>query len=183
VKIDLKRIFALAVVIAAEYCAAGIHEVGGNNHGDQVEFYLVAAGSEPGQPWCCAFVFTCLLKAWARLSGIDESRDSLLANVGRFCRETGIPRTASCAAMWAAFEHMGLTRDLNATCPAGSLVFFHFHGELAPHHIGFVRTSSFRDRIVGTIEGNTGAVSQADGDGVLMKMRNRSIVFGFAVAA
>src|SRR5690348_9868595 len=44
-KLSLKRIFALAVVIAAEYCAAGIHEQGGNNHGDQVEFYLRAAGS------------------------------------------------------------------------------------------------------------------------------------------
>lgn len=176
----LAAIFGLALSIAEQYSAAGTHEIGGNNHGDQVEFFLRLAGTRPGQPWCCAFVFACLVKAWCRLSGISETRESMEVNLARFVRETTIPRTASCWVMWQALKRLGLARDKNASAPSGSIVFFHFHGEPIPKHIGFVR--SWPE----TIEGNTpegAAGNQADGDGVLAKVRGRSVVFGFAVAA
>ncbi len=41
----------------------GVHEIGGNNRGPQVEKYLATIGLEPGDPWCAAFVCWCLKQA------------------------------------------------------------------------------------------------------------------------
>jgi len=49
----LWRDAALEVSLAA--AAKGVHEVGGNNHGKEVEEYLASVGAPPGTPWCAAF--------------------------------------------------------------------------------------------------------------------------------
>jgi hypothetical protein len=179
---SLRDILTRAVVIAKAYAAAHTVEVGGNNMGDQVQFYLRMVGLGAGNPWCCAFVYTCLVKAYAQLIGHAEDRDSLVALGPVFTQIYGVPRTGLVIAMWAAFEHLGLSRDWDAKISAPALVFFRF-GE--GHHIGFVTEDSAARSPIRTCEGNTpnDSGNQADGDGVFMRLRPRNHVMGFGVAA
>lgn len=181
----LGEVFARALVIAKGYAHAGTHEEGGNNLGDQVAFFqrMVAIGK--GAPWCAAFVYTCLVKAFAQLMGLAEDRDSLVKLTGRFSRTYGITRTGYCPTLWAALHNLGLTRQKHERIPAGSIVFYDLHGQGEPHHVGWVSVDSGPDALIFTIEGNTPAHSgnQADGDGVYARSHSRDLVFGFGVAA
>ena len=81
-----RRTVALAAVeIAQGYAAAHVHEEGGNNRGDQVEFFQRLIGGAPGDPWCADFVCTCLVKGYARFHRLPEER----ARLPELVRATG----------------------------------------------------------------------------------------------
>lgn len=182
---SLHEVMGRAITIAKAYAAAHTHEDGGNNHGDQVQFYLRMVGLGAGQPWCCAFVYTCLVKAFAQLTNRLEDRDSLVVLGAVFSRVYGIPRTGYVPAMWAALERLGLTLGRGAQIHFPALIFFRFDARPEPHHVGFLTADSGPGMPCRTCEGNTPADTgdQADGDGVFVKLRPRSHVFGFGVAA
>lgn len=183
---SLREIIVRAIVIAQGYANAGIHESGGNNHGDQIQFYLRMVGLGAGQPWCAAFVYTCLVKAYAQLTGQAEDREGLLRLGPKFSAIYKITRSGYCPTLWACFVHLGMTCGPGSAVPAWSIIFFDFHGQGEPHHVAFVSQGAAVMMPVRTIEGNTpGGHSgdQADGDGVHARIRSRVDVFGFAVAA
>ena len=79
-KIDTSKrreIGELALTIGVAYAAAGVHEVGGNNRGDEVEFFQRLCGAAPGDPWCACFVCACLVKGYARAGSLAEDRTAL----------------------------------------------------------------------------------------------------------
>lgn len=171
--------------IALGYAKAGVHEEGGNNQGSYVQFFQHVAGTSPGEPWCAAFVYTCLVKAYAQLSALPEDRTSLLALVPQFAQAYTLPRTAYCPNLWKAFKALGLTHGKEASVAAGAIVFYDFQGVGAAHHVGFVTSASAGIQPLSTVEANTSsgiAGSQADGDGVFDRRRSRTSVFGFATA-
>lgn len=55
---DARLLFGLA----AEACV-GVHESGGNNQGPMVELFQKTIGRAEGEPWCMAFVQSCLAYA------------------------------------------------------------------------------------------------------------------------
>jgi hypothetical protein len=57
----------------------GLVEVGGENHGPEIERWLEACGVEPGLPWCAAFV-----SAMLRLIGIECAEARVSKLVERF---------------------------------------------------------------------------------------------------
>ena len=68
---------ARALDIARGYANAGTREVGGNNRGDEVEFFQSLMGGARGDPWCADFVCCCLVKAYAQLTRQPEGRTDL----------------------------------------------------------------------------------------------------------
>jgi hypothetical protein len=182
----LREVLARAVVIALAYAAAHTHEVGGNNAGDQVEFYLRMVGLTKGQPWCCAFVYTCLVKAYAQLMGLAEDRDSLLRLRGRFANIYGLPATGACRTLWLALKGRNLATDRRGAVRANSLAFFDFDDTGQAHHIVFVTADSAAGEDLQTVGGNTPAGhsgNQREGDGVHSKTFGRGKVFGFGQAS
>ena len=67
-----REIAVAALSIAEGYAAAQVHEEGGNNRGDQVEFFQRLLGGSRGDPRCADFVCTCLVKGYARAHGLAE---------------------------------------------------------------------------------------------------------------
>ena len=61
---------------------------------------------------------------------------------------------------------------------AGDIVFFQFDKDPQPDHVGIVLTNN--GRILTTIEGNTGNISQSNGDGVYQKVRPYKLVMAVA---
>lgn len=57
-------------VVEAANGYVGVHEVGGNNRGPQVEKFLKSSGANPGDPWCAAFNVQCYLDGWPEGKGI-----------------------------------------------------------------------------------------------------------------
>ena len=175
-----RRQYALsALQIAIAYAQAGTHEEGGNNRGGQVEFFQSLMGGAPGDPWCADFVCSCLVKAYARLNGLDESRAGL-AKVVRAASGGLIPLCGYCPGLATAAGGNGLLKPAEFAAAPGDLVLFDFHGQGEPHHVGFVR--SMGNLTIQTVEGNTSsgqAGSQADGDGVFLRTRSRFGIFGF----
>jgi len=165
--------------IAEGYAAAHIHEEGGNNRGDQVEFFQKLMGGAPGDPWCADFVSTCLIKAYARFHRLPEDRDRLAGYIGA-AGALLLPLSGSCVELARSARRLKLLRSPEFTPVAGDLVLFDFPGLGEPHHVGFVRSAGHA--IVSTVEGNTSsgiAGSQADGDGVFCRSRPRERIYGF----
>lgn len=166
-----------ALSIALGYAAAGTHEQGGNNRGDQVEFFQHLMGGNPGDPWCADFVSTCLVKGFARKCQWPEDRLHLLQDVG--IAGHLIPLSGYCPALWHMAVAKGFARGKGFSPVAGDLVLFDFEDQGEPHHVGFIRSADAG--AVRTVEGNTSSGepgSQADGDGVYCRTRDRSHVFG-----
>jgi hypothetical protein len=187
-----RAIAQAALQIALGYAAAHIREEGGNNRGDQVEFFQRLMGGAPGDPWCADFVCTCLVKAYARCTGQDESRWALPGFVHAAGRAL-LPLSGYCPALAEAARTAGLLRRRGFAALPGDLVLFDFEGSGEPHHAGFVRAPVSgagvpEGAIVLTVEGNTSAgpagaggqaAGQADGDGVYLRTRACSYVFGY----
>jgi hypothetical protein len=173
-----RAIALLALQIAEGYAAAGTHEEGGNNRGDQVEFFQHLMGGAPGDSWCADFVCSCFVKGFARHFGKPEDRASLPSYV----HQVGalmVPLSGSCNDLMLAARAKGIlhTRDFNPF--PGDIVLYDMPPDNAlghPHHVGIVR--SWPE----VVEGNTSsgiAGSQGDGDGVFLRTRSRADVFGF----
>jgi hypothetical protein len=176
--VDLAEVASKGLAVARGYLAAGVHEEGGNNRGDQVEFFLSIVGRPAGDPWCAAFVSTCWVKGWAELLGLPADRASLRSYVPRFSKEV-LRISASCEELARAAKDAGMLLPRDATAAPGDAALFDFAHQGVPHHVGIV-TGVYRGSIA-TIEGNTsrgGGGSQADGGGVFARRRPVEAVFG-----
>jgi hypothetical protein len=176
-----RRAIALtALHIALDYAEAGVHEEGGNNRGDQVEFFQHLMGGSPGDSWCADFVATCLVKADARVNGSPEDRPNLLLDVGPTGKAL-MPLSGYCPSIWHNAVHADFWEGPGFSPSPGDLVLFDFEGQGEPHHIGFVSVVE-TDGSLKTVEGNTSAPahgSRSDGDGVYVKARSTQSVFGY----
>jgi hypothetical protein len=175
-----------ALAIAEGYAEAGTLEQG-NNRGDQVQWFQHAAGGVPGESWCADFVYACILKAYCQAHNLligatdHDNRAIMLAHADAMSAEFHIPRTGSCIAIADVAVKQFRFRTPHFRPAAGDLVLYDFHGQGEPHHVGFVRGVQ-PDGVIRTVEGNTGpgdTGSQGDGDGVYLRVRGRSKVYGF----
>ena len=173
-----------ALEIAVGYAAAHVHEEGGNNRGDQVEFYQKLMGGSPGDPWCADFVCTCLTKGYARALGLAEDRAQLAGYVSRMAGLLHFKLSGYCPALADSARERYLFRSSAFVPLPGDLVLFDFTGRGEPHHVGFVRHVT-REGLV-TVEGNTSSGEAGgyprgewDGGGVYQRSRLREHVFGF----
>lgn len=152
----LLRLRALHVMLG--WARAGVHEVGGNNRGPDVERIIREAGGTPGEPWCGDTVAAAYLeagiskryvtRAWAYVPTLAK----LLANV-RFPRP-------------------------------GHVVIYDFQQDGTADHTGlFLRWKDRRTGVFEAVEGNTGTDgARSDGpagDGVHVRTRYVSQVAGF----
>ena len=175
-----RMIALLALRIAQDYAAAGVHEEGGNNRGDQVEFFQRLMGGAPGDSWCADFVCSCLVKAYARFHKLPEDRDKLPGYVHQ-AAEVLLPLSGSCRELAAAARAKGMLHSRDFTPSPGDLVLYDFpdaNGDRKgyPHHVGIA--IAFPEDVEGNTSGPAGG-SQSDGGGVYTKTRNREDVFGF----
>lgn len=143
---------------AAEQEAKQVREVPVNsNRGPEVEEYLERAGVEPGNPWCCAFVYWCF--------------DEAAASSGR---ENPMVQTAGCLDHWnRAVSHGGrLISAGNAVANPGlvapGMVFIMDHGS-GKGHTGLVE--KVEGGLLTTIEGNTDGSKTREGGGVYRLVR------------
>ena len=179
-EVTARSIALTALDIALAYWRAGTREEGGNNRGHQVEFFQRLMGGAPGDPWCADFVCACLVKAYARRHGSDESRTFLPGYV-HAASAALLPLSGYCPALAEAARQRYRFRSREFRAAPGDLVLFDFDGVGEPHHVGFV-VERRPDGTLRTVEGNTSsgeAGSQADGDGVFPRVRGCGRVFGY----
>lgn len=145
--------------VALAHVDFGVREVSGNNRGPMIKRYL--ANCDPpiaeGAPWCAAFVQFC----------------ADVAAKGR-----GIPNPLDQVKLEAFVQNYYDVLKLYVIGPAvtpepGDLVLFKFEKSERWNHIGFVAQPPVGSVFV-SVEGNTGDVSQRDGDGVYKKPRDSS---------
>ena len=184
---SLRKLATDALAVALEYADAGTVEVGGNNRGDQVEWFQHTTGGAAGESWCADFVFACFLKAWCNgkglLTGADAAanRAIMLAHADAMSKETGIPRTGYCPQVARSAKLQGRFKKAGDAPLPGDLVLYDFGKQGEPHHIGFV-VEVMASGSLRTVEGNTSGPSggsQSDGGGVYQKVRGSAFVFGF----
>ncbi len=173
----VREIAEEALRIALGYAAAGVREEGGNNRGDQVEFFQSLWGGAPGESWCAYFVSTCFVKAYLVSNGKPATRESMRNCVGEV--KSIFSFGGYCPALHREAKRRGLWRTPGFTPYPGDFVLFDFHGQGEPHHIGIVVEKT--PLTLRTVEGNASPDvhgSQADGDGVYEKRRSAHI-FGY----
>lgn len=172
-----------ALALALANAAAGVHEHGGPNMGDQVQFWQRLAGGIAGESWCDDFVYGMLVKAYCQIKGLlvpgstEFQRKIMLIQATNFSRDTGIPRTGSVRETMRVAKARGTFRDKHFTPEPGDIVFYDLPPVKGyPHHTGFVVTPGK------SVEGNTsasGSGSQDNGDGVYVKVRGVDHVVGY----
>lgn len=155
---SLLELRSRALALAERY--VGVREFGGPNRGHAIERWLAKVGLEPGNPWCAAFLW----------SAYEESAAGLKI-------PNPLPRTGGVSKLWARSpEHMRSGK------PTRGAVFVHFteDGTYAPGrkgHCGLVLGVDGGNLL--TVEGNTNADGDREGDGVWYKTRPTSYAFGF----
>lgn len=136
-----------------------VREVGGNNRGPRIRQYLQSLDPplSEGAPWCAAFVSYCSDLA-ARALGIANPLD----------------RVKHEALVQSYYESFKADVLGPAVMPEpGDLVLFRFEGSERWNHIGLVaQPPKPGSTLLWSCEGNTGDVSQRDGDGVYLKPRD-----------
>ncbi len=135
----------------------GVRESGGDNKGTFVErFQRAVDGKARGEPWCAAFVQYCL-------SAVDELEGS----------KHLIPRTEATQPLWNTSPlHCRIDKP-----EVGAIVVW--RKTSATGHCGIV-VKIEADTVV-TVEGNTGAGDQREGDGVAVKRRPKGQIPGFTL--
>jgi hypothetical protein len=118
-----------ALTIAQSYL--GVHEVGGNNRGPEVEEMLRLVKLPPGEPWCEAALYTFFAKAAGALGLVNP-----------------VPRTGSTLRMWALAEPV--CRDSN---PVAGAIYVLKHSEHTGH-VGIIESVN-DDGTITEISGNT----------------------------
>ena len=165
------KIAVKAASVAEGFADAGTHEVGGENHGQQVEKFLRGVGLSAGAPWCAAFVHYCEGKAEAFLQTVGDKTVSLPISfpVSGYCPDYED---------WARERGQWITVDQaqhGLVVPQrGDLVLFYFSAKGRVAHIGIV-TGTFDGGVL-TVEGNTssGTGVNRDGDGAYRRRRKWS---------
>jgi peptidoglycan hydrolase-like protein with peptidoglycan-binding domain len=130
----------------------------GSNRGPRVDQYIRAAGEEPPQLWCMAFVYWCFGEAATRL-GVPHPMQGVPAGQKDYC--TGVYA-------WAR------QNNLTASSPQRGDIFLVQGGsEGRTHqHTGIVTESE--GGLVSTIEGNTNTDGSSNGIGVFRRTRSTS---------
>jgi hypothetical protein len=135
----------------------GVRERGGNNRGPDVEKYLAAVGLGGGYAWCAAFVVWCYREATLRTAG---------------GLSLPLRRTGKVVRLW---QH---ARDLwMSDRPSVGAVYIHLESPDDPDsdgHCGIV--TSFTDRAMSAVEGNTNAAGSRLGNQVRVQLRPLSYV-------
>jgi hypothetical protein len=113
------------------------------------------AGHANHQPWCATFVVACF-KEGGELAAV--------------------PNSASCEFIEAWGNKMQRTRT-KQTAKRGDLILFDFSKSGNAQHVGIaVHDYDLKTNTIQTIEGNTGDVNQANGDGVYVKTRQLEFI-------
>ena len=131
-------------------------EVGYKEKPNNDNKFAKVAGHANNQPWCATFIRACFIKG-------KEAK--------------AIPDSAYCPHIeaWAKANHAVVPL---VEAKKGDLALFDFSRSGRAEHIGIL-THDFNKAtptIIRTIEGNTGAISQDNGDGVAKKVRSVSLV-------
>jgi hypothetical protein len=130
----------------------GVHEVGGDNRGKEVETFLKEAGLGPGNPWCAAFVNWCARQAATTLRVISPLESVKLQGY--------VP---SYVEKFPAVEPKDvLPGDLFAVYHASQKRFA---------HIGFVLQVNVREGWFETVEGNSNDEGSREGKEVCTNRR------------
>lgn len=137
---------AVDLVLTAALAEKGVREVGGQNRGPRVEEYLRRVHAKPGDPWCAGFV---------GFIGTEV--------LGEHWPLPKVPGT------WTLHDFAKRHGILSKTPRRGS-VFLLYSEKRKSWHTGFV-VEVLADGSVATIEGNTNAAGEHDGDGVHEKIR------------
>lgn len=134
-----------------------VREKTGKNDGKEVEAYLKLTGLSKGNPWCAAFVSWCFHKA-------------------------GIPAMKSAsAALWfktnLVWKKGSLGSQMPSLLPGQTIGLYYEHlGRIG--HIGIVEMDMKKS--VATIEGNTNAKGEREGQGVERKLRPKTMIYAIS---
>lgn len=183
-----------AANICVDYAHADVHEVGGNNNGEQVGHFQSITGNHNGESWCASCACMCLVKSLAQLMGWPEDEARLLSYVGLFGK-LYMPVSGYCPTLWKEAEARGWFHPRNDKkgklyMPKGPcIVLYDFNTEGEPHHVGFWLQYDSDEEThkvlrVKDVSGNTGPGpgvphAQQDGDGVYVNHRPTTRIFGF----
>lgn len=158
-----KKTVLLNYFLGQAKACLNIKEVGGPNKGPEVEkFQKAVDGKASGEPWCCCFVWFCILEAQKQYAAkFKEDLQSQLYKVEHVLTLWNLSPKES---------------RLTAPVPGCLIIWQHMDAngnQTARGHIGIV-TRVIDKTFVETIEGNTSndAVVQDEGDGVYLLKRN-----------
>ena len=131
-------------------------EVGYKEKPNNDNKFAKVAGHANHQPWCATFIRACFIQG-------EEKK--------------AIPDTAYCPHLeaWARANNRVVP---TAEAKRGDLVLFDFSRSGRAEHVGILNSNFYPkvSKYLRTIEGNTGAISQDNGDGVAKKKRDLSFV-------
>ena len=137
-------------VISSAVSHKGYKE-GANND----NIFAAEAGHANHQPWCATFVVACF----------KEGGEA-----------AAVPNSASCEFIESWGVKMNRTRTKQAA-RRGDLILFDFSKSGKAQHVGIaVHDFDPKTNTIQTIEGNTGDVNQANGDGVYVKTRQLEFI-------
>lgn len=131
----------------------GVRERGLTNTGLKVNAYLASVGTNPGNPWCAAFVYWC----------IQHAADGF-----------GIKPPYVRSAYTPDIDRWALDHDIRFDGPVPGDTFLLYGvtgGVFRAHHTGFVLDVN-GDGTFKTIEGNTNDDGSRDGYGVFVRTRS-----------
>jgi len=140
----------------AKVLKAASDEVGYKEGANNDNKFAAVAGHANHQPWCATFVRACFIKG-------EEPK--------------AIPDTAYCPYLEAWGRANNRVVPL-AEAKKGDLVLFDFSRSGRADHVGILSHDydPTKPNLIRTIEGNTGNISQTNGDGVARKNRAVSLV-------
>ena len=154
----MARLSSAALGVALGYAHLGVGEEGGNNEGPRIREFLanVDPPIETAAPWCAAFVqFAADLAADAM--GVTNPLDGVRLE-----------------AYVQNYHDVLRAGEIDAEdVEPGDLVLFSFGGERWDH-IGFVANPPNPEGFFKSVEGNTSAENERDGDAVALKRRSLS---------
>ena len=146
-------------IVSAARAEIGVKESPANSN--RVKYNTAYYGREVSgadYPWCCAFVW------W------------VFHSVGADYLFFGGKKTAYCPAAETYYRKKG---QWFSEPKAGDLALFDFSGKGVASHIGIVASVN-ADGSITTVEGNTALTNDDNGGAVMLRIRKRSAVRGFA---
>jgi hypothetical protein len=144
----------VGALLAVGCAFKGLTEVGADNHGQVVEWFLKSCDLGPGFPWCCAFV------SFVGRAALTDPVTGVSA--------WPLPMTASCAALGAFALRKGVLVDTPERGDIG-LIWYPKLGRFG-HAVILLDTPA---NLVGpTVEGNTSGGGSREGWGCFTRVRH-----------